>query len=265
MYYNQNQNLPVVKGWTSQQVEAIKRTVAINATNEELTMFLYLSGKTGLDPFSNEIWFIQINGKNRILTGRDGYLKIANNHPAFRGIESDAVYSNDVFTRRMSNNGDNIIRHEYSLKDRGELLGAYAKVYRSDRDFPAFFLAPMRDYDKKSGAWLQYPHAMIIKVAEAMALKRAFAISGLCTQEELIPEEHTPNNAQAVRINILWRDYVAYCGGNQEQAKSLMFDVIGCEKSSKEFDERDVSNLENFLLQKEINEEEEREVIEVES
>ena len=260
MYHNQH--LPVVKGWTPQQVEAIKRTVAIYANDEELTMFLYLSQKTGLDPFANEIWFIQVNGKNRILTGRDGYLKIANNHPAFKGLESDAVYSNDVFTRRMSNNGENIIRHEYSLKDRGELLGAYAKVYRSDRDIPTFFLAPMRDYNKNSGAWLQYPHAMIIKVAEAMALKRAFAISGLCTQEELLPEEHQPTNAQHIRIKILWRDFLAYCGGNQEQAKSVIFSIVG-QKSSRELTEEDLGNLENFLLQKEINEE--SEVIDIEN
>lgn len=260
MYHNHN--LPSIQGWTPQQVEAIKRTVAINASNEELIMFLYLAHKTGLDPFANEIWFIQVNGKNRILTGRDGYLKIANNHPAFRGIESDAVYSNDAFTRRMSNNGESIINHEYSLNDRGELVGAYAKVYRSDRDFPTFFLAPMRDYNKKSGAWLQYPHAMIIKVAEAMSLKRAFAISGLCTQEELIPEEHKPNNAQYVRIRILWNDFLAYCNGNQEQAKSIIFSIVG-QKSSKEFTEEDLRKLENFLLQKEINEE--SEVIEVEN
>lgn len=256
MYQTQN-NLPVVQGWTPQQVEAIKRTVAIQATDEELIMFLYLAKKTGLDPFANEIWFIQVNGKNRILTGRDGYLKIANNHPAFRGMESDAVYSNDVFTRRTSGQDNNVIEHSYSLKDRGELLGAYAKVWRSDRDIPSFFVAPINNYDKGKGAWLQYPHAMIIKVAEAMALKRAFAISGLCTQEELIPEEHTPNNAQFVRINILWRDFLAYCGGSghEEEAKKLMFSIVG-EKSSSELTEEDLGNLEDFLLKKEIIESE---------
>ena len=246
-----NSTLPAVKGWTPQQVEAIRKTVAYGATNEELTMFLYLAHKTGLDPFSNEIWFIQVNGKNKIMTGRDGYLKIANNHPAFQGMESDAIYELDKFTRE-SGQDQSVIKHSYdSLKDRGRLLGAYAKVWRSDRKVPSFFLAPMSDYDKKKGCWLQYPHAMIIKVAEAMALKRAFAISGLCTQEELIPENHEPNNAQAVRRGIIWRDFVRVFNGDEIQARATIESLVGVRPSAT-WVEEDLEILEDFLLQKEI-------------
>lgn len=249
---SENRTLPAIKGWTPQQVEAIRRTVAYGASDEELTMFLYLAHKTGLDPFSNEIWFIQMNGKNKIMTGRDGYLKIANNHPAFQGMESDAIYEFDKFTRSTSGQDQSIIEHSYdSLKDRGRLLGAYAKVWRSDRKVPSFFLAPMSDYDKKKGCWLQYPHAMIIKVAEAMALKRAFAISGLCTQEELIPENHEPNKAQAVRRGIIWRDFVRYFNNDEAAARTAIESLVGVRPSAT-WTEEDLGTLEDFLLSREI-------------
>lgn len=248
--------VPAIKGWSSQQVEAIKRTVAAGATDEELIMFLYLSEKTGLDPFASEIWLVQVNGKNKILTGRDGYLKIANNNPHFRGMTSDAIYSNDAF-KRVSESGFDDVLHSYeNLKDRGTLLGAYARVWRDDRQVPTFFLAPISDYYKSSSsAWKQYPHAMIIKVAEAMALKRAFAISGLCTREEILPESQQPSNPQRVRLGLIWRDYLAFVGGNQEEAKNLIIKITGKEHSA-EWTEEDIGNLEDYLLQKEIIESE---------
>lgn len=257
------ETLPAVKGWSSQQVEAIKKTVAQGANDSELTMFLYLAQKTGLDPFAREIWLVQINGRNAILTGRDGYLKIANNNPHFKGITSDAIYSNDRFTRNTSNDVDDVV-HSYDIKERGKLLGAYARVWRDDRKVPTFFLAPISDYYKSSSsAWKQYPHAMIIKVAESMALKRAFAISGLCTQEEILPDDRKPANPQRVRLNIIWRDFVSFCGGNQEEAKNLIISLIGKEHSS-EWTEEDIGNLEDYLLQKEIIEAETKEVVESE-
>ena len=67
----------------------------------------------------------------------------------------------------------------------------------------------MKDYDRGAGVWQQFPHAMIVKVAEAMALKRAFSISGLVTQEEIGYEGHRkiyiPYSAQERReINALY-------------------------------------------------------------
>ena len=250
---NNNIHVPAVKGWTPQQVEAIKRTVAIHASNEELTMFLYLSRKTGLDPFANEIWLIQVEGKNKIMTSRDGYLKIANNNPCYQGMRSDAIYSNDTFKRVIAGENDEIFHSYDNLKDRGQLLGAYAKVYRSDRLVPSFFLAPMSNYDKGKGAWAKYPHAMIIKVAESMALKRAFSISGLCTQEELMTEEHNGGDIRRVRLQILWRDFLALNGGkgHEDEAKNLIKSLIG-DKPSATWTEEEIGNLEDFLLRQEF-------------
>ena len=229
--------------WTPQQLQALQSSV--KATNEEFTRFMYLAEKTGLDPFANEIWIIDTRNGRKILTSRDGYLKIANNHPAFLGMVSDAIYSNDCFKRVMSNDREDVI-HEYEFKNRGQLLGAYAKVWRSDRKVPSFFLAPLSDYNKKKGAWLEYPHAMIIKVAESMALKRAFAISGLCTTDEL-----TAPSAKCVRSQIVWSNFKSFFNNDIEEAKNKIFSIVGS-KPSAQWTEQDIETLENFLINQQI-------------
>lgn len=168
--------------WTPEQVETIRRTVAVGATNEELKMFLHLAAKYDLDPFSREIWFVRMGDRNTIMTGRDGYLKIAHSSPYFASMQSDVVYENDKFRKT-----NDLIFHSYEAVNRGCIVGAYAMVWRFDKPKPFYFFAPMRDYNKGRGCWSQYGHAMILKVAEAMALKRAFPIAGLCTQEEVSP------------------------------------------------------------------------------
>lgn len=166
-----------------EQLKVVKDTVAKGASDAELAMFLELASRYQLDPFSKEIWCIKYGGASgpaTIMTGRDGYLAIANRHPAYRGMASDVVREGDTFARKGVD-----VEHAYGAK-RGVLIGAYALVYRSDRDLPAFFFAPFAEYSAgKGGNWKTYPTAMIVKVAEAMALKRAFSISGLVTDEEV--------------------------------------------------------------------------------
>ena len=178
------------KKWDARQIETIKKTVAIGASNEELDMFLSLARTYDLNPFLKEIWCIKMGGRAIITTSRDGYLRIANRDQHFRGLVSDAVYSNDRFAKTKDG-----VDHSYSSGDRGQIVGAYALVYRDDRIYPSYFFAPFKDY-KKGGTWDQYPHAMIIKVAEAMALKRAFAISGLTTDAEIGEAQPTPTQVE---------------------------------------------------------------------
>ena len=182
--------------WSEEQVALVKRTVAKDATNDELKMFLHLSGKYNLDPFAKEIWFLKMGGQPTITTSRDGYLKIANEHPAFSGLVSDVVYAKDSFAKTPDG-----VSHTYGVGDRGPIIGAYALVYRSDRRFPVYVFAPMKDYQKPSGTWKTYPHAMILKVAEAMALKRAFSLSGLVTVEELgTPDQRSAEDVVTVEV-----------------------------------------------------------------
>ncbi|PUU88186.1 phage recombination protein Bet [Halanaerobium sp.] len=165
--------------FTKKEVETIKRTVASDANTDELRMFLHIAKTYGLDPFNKEIFFWKIKGKPTIMTSRDGYLKIADRHEEYNGLVSDVVRENDKFRRKAQG-----IDHEYGT-NRGDIIGAYALVYRKDREYPVYVFAPFQEYFAGTRVWSQYPSAMILKVAESMALKRAFTVSGLVTAEEM--------------------------------------------------------------------------------
>lgn len=183
--------------WSDDQVALVKRTVAKDATHDELSMFMHLSNKYNLDPFAKEIWFLKMGGTPTITTSRDGYLKIANEHPQFNGLASDVVYAKDSFEKTPDG-----VKHTYGAGDRGNIIGAYALIYRKDRKFPIYVFAPWKDYEKGNNTWKTYPHAMILKVAEAMALKRAFSLSGLVTTEEIgTPDQVEIVNAEYATVH----------------------------------------------------------------
>lgn len=191
----------------------IKNNVAPNATDDELKMLVYLSKEYNLDPLKKEIYLIKYGGKSTIITSRDGYLKIANENPNFDGLESDMVYLGDTLVKRE----DGSIHIEYGqdhlMFDKSKLTGAYCSVFRKDRAKATTVFVSLKDYYKKGAPiWEQYINAMILKVAEAMALKRAFSISGLVTREEIEGKEFEVENEQQYQEDI---------GATEAQRKAL--------------------------------------------
>ncbi|MFA7205019.1 MAG: RecT family recombinase [Saccharofermentanales bacterium] len=166
--------------FTQRQIEAMKVTVAKGASQAEFEMFIYLATKYKLDPFLKEIFFIPGNMKT-ILTSRDGYLKIAQSHKDFEGIRSMAVRAEDDFEIDLE---DDTIKHKFGKGERGPIIGAWAIVYRKNRR-PVIAYADLSEYQGNTVPWKKYTSAMICKCAEAFALKRQFAISGLVTMEEM--------------------------------------------------------------------------------
>src|ERR1700689_4280790 len=162
------------------------RAIVPNGTTDSELKIFYLNCKSsGLNPFMKEILLIKSNSGSTTVTTRDGYLKIANSNPHFDGLEGDCIYEGDILARR-SDGSIHITYGENHFKfDRNKLIGAFANVYRKDRSKASSVFVNMKDYNKSTKVWEQYPNSMILKVAEAMALKRAFAISGLVTQEEV--------------------------------------------------------------------------------
>jgi phage recombination protein Bet len=197
--------LPQQEIYNREQIELIKNTVAKGATDDELKMFINIAQKYGLDPFVKEIWFIKrvkkskdkngnwdykrlpngeidySNAETIIMTSRDGYLKIAQGNPEFDGIIGFPVKEGDVFEIDAQNYQ---VTHKFGTK-RGKIIGAWAKVDHKHRK-PVIVYADFQEYNSDtSNTWKQYPSAMIQKVAEVLALKRQFGISGLVTKEEM--------------------------------------------------------------------------------
>lgn len=204
--------MDLTKFYPADEIETLRSTVAQQCTETEMYMFLSLAKRYGLDPFLHEIFLIRQQGRAQIITTRDGYLKIAHRSPHFKGLQSDVICTKDTF--RKSLNG---IHHEYGV-DRGQIVAAWAIVKRDD--FTTYHYAPFSEYNRpESKAWKQYPFAMIKKVAEAMALKRAFAISGLCTTEEL-GSVQTPQQQTKDMLEWITQKYPEYFDWRKEKLAS---------------------------------------------
>jgi phage recombination protein Bet len=165
--------------FTEEEKDILRRTVADKASDDEFKIFLHIAETYGLDPFNKELFFWKVDKNPTIMTSRDGYLKIANMNEAFDGLVSDVIRANDRFSKN-----ENGIEHKYG-SERGKIVGAYALVYRKDRKYPVYVFSPFEEYKAHNRVWSSYPSAMILKVAESMALKRAFTVSGLVSQEEM--------------------------------------------------------------------------------
>lgn len=205
--------------FSPEQVDLIRATVAKDCNPAELALFLETCVRHELDPFIKEVWAIKIQGRVQTVVSRDGLLKIANrctgkgwaNQPGeFLGCQSNVVHEHDHFDVLYETRPDGtiavIVDHRPRTKEgqpsfggrtgqgRGEMVGSWARVRRRGHD-DVMFIAYRQEYDKSENVWKSHPHAMMVKVAEAMALRKAFSIAGVVGEGEVERSERTLTDA----------------------------------------------------------------------
>lgn len=153
-----------------EMLTTLRNTVAPGLTDSEFALFAEIVKSTGLNPVTKEVWAIKAGGRLQLMTGINGFLRIANSHPMFDGMEVE-----------FDKDGDRIV-------------AATAKVYRKDRRFPAVATAFMAEYGKPTPIWKQMPSVMLAKCAKSLAIREAFVqeLGGLYTQEEMPAEFALP-------------------------------------------------------------------------
>lgn len=166
--------------------EKIRMLFAPKLSDEEFSFFLGLGISMGANPFAREIWAVKFkeNEPAAIFLARDFYRKKAQEQNNYDGHTADAIYSNDEFFVE-----DGVLRHKYSLKDRGVLVGGYAIAYRKDLEKPFYVHVELKEYSKDNSTknpWVKKPATMIKKVAEAQVLRMAWqsVFSGTYSEDE---------------------------------------------------------------------------------
>ena len=159
----------------------------------ERDLFVVQCLTKGINPLAGDVDFWTDDEGNLTFVIKESfYLRVADNHPNFRAIQSG------VIVERGPDRDPFEIEGGYS-KEGEKIVGGWALVHRSDRDYPIVHKVNFRDYDKKYGAWTQFPGRMIEKVAQVGALRQAFPsqFGGLYSSDEM-PDEgsSSTNNAQ---------------------------------------------------------------------
>lgn len=157
-----------------EEKQTIKATVAKDLSDSQFTIFIYTCQALGLNPLLNEIAVILYAGKMSIQVMRDGFLTIAHRSGKFSGLESGIYDIDDV--------------NPYGKKMKTKT--AWSKAYNKDFVVPVYQEAEFIEYDasNRNALWKSKPNTMIKKVAESMALRKAFNINGVYAPEEMEKE-----------------------------------------------------------------------------
>lgn len=193
-----------------------KRDAApVAAPTSTVIAFLQQCERTGLDPIARQIYAIERGGKWTIQVSIDGMRLVAQRSLRYRGQSapqwtdgSKARVPMRDFDGSIIRDGDGSIvwTEELVWSDvwtgQGYPVAARVSVFREDFDQPLTAVARWDSYKvendewvdrRKTGnkvlgaTWAKMPDLMLAKVAEALALRKAFPmdLSGLYTEEEM--------------------------------------------------------------------------------
>jgi phage recombination protein Bet len=159
--------------WTPEQTQLISSTIAPGCSQDELRLFAYACQRTGLDPFSKQIYAIKRGGKMTIQAGIDGLRSIAERTGQLDGSETlwcgeDGQWQ-DVWLAKTPP------------------AAAKTIIYRKGSSHPFVGVARFTDYNAGQGLWSKMGAAMIAKCSEALALRKAFPadLSGVYSTDEM--------------------------------------------------------------------------------
>lgn len=178
--------------WNTDQIGLIKSQIAVGCTDAELALFGQVCQRTGLDPFSRQIYAIKRNQYNPETRQKEPKMTVQVSVDGFRTIAARSGLYGGSATEWCGEDG---IWRDVWLGN-GSPAAAKTTVHRIGSPHPFTAVAKFSSYavsfnGKLSGLWEKMPDLMIGKVSESLALRKAFPaeLSGLYTVEEFPPPE----------------------------------------------------------------------------
>lgn len=164
-----------VELWDAQQKVIIKEQIARDCSDGELRLFAQVCARTGLDPFSRQIYAIKRSGKMTIQTSIDGFRVVA---------ERSGEYEGQTPKQWCGSDGKWVDVWLDSKPPAAARVGVFRRNFRE----PLYGVATWAEYHQDSSPmWKKMGPHMLAKCAESLALRAAFPndLSGLYTSDEM--------------------------------------------------------------------------------
>jgi phage recombination protein Bet len=180
-----------------QRVIAVPTRSGKQPDSTQCIKFMMLCKARHLNPFEGDAYLLGYDTQNgpqfSLITAHQVFLKRAEASEGFAGMQSGVIVEKD----------GTLIEREGDLTLAGEkLLGGWAKVYRSNITHPFYRRLKLETFSTGRSRWEKDPAGMIVKCAEADALRSAFPthLGGLYVEEERPPIDITATPIQRPQI-----------------------------------------------------------------
>lgn len=135
--------------------DTLLKTVFKDCTDAEFIAMVAISNEYELNPLMREIYaFPKKGGGIQAIVGYDGWITIANRHPAFDGYET-----------------------EHSLDEKGNIVAAEGIVYRNDRSHPTKKMIYLKEFKRNTGPWNDSPSHMLDLRCFCHSIRLALGVS----------------------------------------------------------------------------------------
>lgn len=133
-----------------------------SATPEQVQSLLIVANQYDLNPFTKEIYAFPGKGGGIVpVVGVDGWLKMANQHPMFDGMDI-----------------------EFDDDDNGTPKSCTCTIHRKDRNHPIRITEYYAENRRTTDPWKTNPHRMLRHRAVIQAIRTAFSFSGIYEPDE---------------------------------------------------------------------------------
>lgn len=173
-------------------VAIVKNLIAVptksgkTCSDRDAMKFLMLCQSKRLNPFEGDAFLIGYDGRDNVaqfslITAHQAFLKRAELHPEYDGMKSGVIVQIESEDNKLID-----LEGDFHLEDQ-KLLGGWATVYFKSRKIPTTRRLRLARFKKPFGVWLDDPAGMIVKCAEADALRSSFPtmLGGLYLREEV--------------------------------------------------------------------------------